>query len=137
MNPNVNISLEIDPTYTEHDPVDALRAQTYPEGPQRDAFIKYRKDWHQFPKKLYLQGSPLHLDIEATTYCNLKCPYCPRTIREANDSKIATQNFPMDVYERLLEEGVANGLRSIKYNYLGEPLMNRQLPKMVKMAKIW
>ncbi len=135
MNPNIHVNMEIDPTYEERDPVEELRAATYQEGPEREAFLQYRKDWKEFPKHLYLQKSPIHLDIEATTYCNLACPYCARTIIEANQGKIENQMFPMDVYERLLKEAVPNGLRSIKYNYLGEPLMNRQLPKMIKMAK--
>jgi radical SAM protein with 4Fe4S-binding SPASM domain len=41
----------------------------------------------------------------------------------------------MDTYKKLIDEGVKNGLCSIKYNYLGEPTLNPQIVEMVEYAK--
>ena len=38
-------------------------------------FIEYRRKWDENPKKLYHGEFPLHLDIEVTSNCNLKCPF--------------------------------------------------------------
>ena len=39
------------------------------------------------------------------------------------------------LFKKVVDEGSENGLYSIKLNYLGEPLMNKNLPKMVEYAK--
>jgi hypothetical protein len=38
------------------------------------------------------------------------------------------------LYEKLIEEGVARGLKSIKLNFLGEPLLYPRLADMVRLA---
>jgi hypothetical protein len=39
-----------------------------------------------------------------------------------------------DLYVRLIEEGAKNGLKSVKLNFLGEPLLCARLPEMVALA---
>jgi hypothetical protein len=39
-----------------------------------------------------------------------------------------------DLYARLIQEGAAKGLQSVKLNFLGEPLLYPKLPEMVKLA---
>ncbi len=45
-----------------------------------EAYHQYRRDWVDIPKSKVARDFPLHLDIETTTHCNLKCPMCPRTL---------------------------------------------------------
>ncbi len=98
-------------------------------------YWEYRRKWEENPQFRVVGAFPIHLDIEATSACNLKCVMCPRTdlVNEGTFWKIQRVDF--ELYKRLIDEGVQNGLCSIKYNYLGEPMMNPQLIEMIEYAK--
>ncbi len=98
-------------------------------------YWEYRDKWEEYPKEHIVSYFPLHLDIEATTACDLKCIMCPRTasVKAGNFWKI--EMFDFDTYKRLIDDGVSNGLCSVKYNYMGEPLLNPRLVEMIEYAK--
>jgi len=98
-------------------------------------YRSYRKEWYNNPKNNFLNNFPIHLDIEATSACNFLCTMCPRTEMIENSTFWKVENFDMDTYEKIVSEGVKHGLRSIKFQYLGEPLVNKNLVKMIKFAK--
>lgn len=102
---------------------------------QSEAYRDYRRRWLENPVNRVVENFPLHLDVEATTHCNLKCIMCPRTELVERGMFWRLQHFDFDMYCRLIDEGVANGLCSLKFNYLGEPLMNPRLPDMIHYAK--
>lgn len=94
----------------------------------------YRRKWVECPKQMYVSDFPLHLDIETTNACNLKCPMCPRTILAAKGIlKIGSLDF--DFYKYLIDQGVDNGVASVKLNYLGEPLVHKDIVKQIRYAK--
>ena len=95
----------------------------------------YRKRWEENPQNRVVEAFPVHLDIEATSSCNLKCIMCPRTEMVEEGTFWKVKNFDMDLYKRLIDEGAEKGLSSIKFNYLGEPLMNKRIVEMVRYAK--
>ncbi len=99
------------------------------------AYWDYRRKWEEYPKKQILGDFPIHLDIETTNACNLKCPMCPRTtlLRQNRFFKIQFMDF--DFYRYLIDQGADHGLSSIKLNYLGEPLLHPDVAKQVKYAK--
>ena len=100
-----------------------------------EEYWDYRRQWENNPKNRVVGKFPIHLDIEATSSCNLKCTMCPRTEMEANGTFWKVQNFDFELYKKLIDEGVKNGLKSVKYNYLGEPLLNPKLFQMIRYAK--
>lgn len=95
----------------------------------------YRKEWKENPKNNVVNGFPIHLDIEATSACNFLCTMCPRTEMMENKTFWKVENFNYETYTQIIDQGVPNGLRSIKFQYLGEPLVNKNLVKMIKYAK--
>jgi radical SAM protein with 4Fe4S-binding SPASM domain len=99
------------------------------------AYWAYRQKWEDNPKYHIVEPFPIHLDIEATNACNLKCIMCPRTDLVNAGTFWKIQRFDFEAYRRLVDEGVQHGLCSIKYQYLGEPLMNPQLVEMIEYAK--
>lgn len=105
------------------------------ESTRTSEYWDYRRKWIEYPKKRILSSFPIHLDIEATNACNLKCEMCPRTemVKSGNMSKI--EMFDYEIYKKLIDEGVQNGLCSIKYNFIGEPTLNPKLIDMIKYAK--
>jgi len=104
----------------------ALRSSEYNE---------YRKDWDEIPRNKLKSNFPMHLDIETTNICNLRCPMCPRTIMLASESFSDLGFMSKEEYIKIIDEGAANGLKSIKLNYLGEPLSHPDVVWQVKYAK--
>ncbi len=98
-------------------------------------YWEYRRKWEEYPKKHIVDKFPVHLDIEATSNCNLLCKMCPRTDMVNDGTFWKVQNFDFSLYTRLIDEGAEKGLCSIKFNYLGEPLMNPRLVEMIQYAK--
>ncbi len=97
-------------------------------------YWEYRRNWEEYPKKMYAGDFPIHLDIETTNACNLKCPMCPRTIGEVEKTgKVGFMDF--ELYKSLIDQGVENGLCSVKLNYLGEPLIHPDVVEQVSYAK--
>lgn len=100
-----------------------------------EEYWEYRRKWEENPKQKLLEGFPIHLDIEATSACNLKCAMCPRTEMVEAGNFWSVKAFDLETYKQLIDEGVRQGLCSVKYNYLGEPLMNKNIVEMVTYAK--
>jgi len=127
----MNIETRIDHNYHE---IKSKRAEAWEEC-MPDKYIKYREKWVRNPKEHIVESVPIHLDIEATSKCNLLCTMCPRTEMIKNNTFWETKNFDFDLYKRIIDESAKKGLCSIKFNYLGEPLMNPKIIDMIEYAK--
>ena len=99
-----------------------------------EEYFKYRKNWSEYPKSKMVSNAPLHLDIETTTGCNLKCPMCARTLMEEK-GQISQCFIKKDEYKKIIDEAVEIGVKSIKLNYLGEPLVHKDIVFQVEYAK--
>ena len=99
------------------------------------AYWEYRRRWEEDPKRRVAGRFPIHLDIEATSACNIRCVMCPRTEMVEAGTFWKVEMLDFEVYKRLIDEGVQNGLCSIKYNYLGEPTLHPQIVEMIEYAK--
>jgi len=98
-------------------------------------YFEYRENWVKYPKEKIISDFPLHLDIETTNVCNLKCPMCPRTIM-IEKKEFSTQGYMSDEdYKNIIDQAVQNGVKSIKLNYLGEPLLHPSVVWQVRYAK--
>lgn len=99
-----------------------------------DTFREYRKKWEEWPKNFHTGDFPLHLDIEASSVCNLRCEFC-----ETNYDKIGTRYGYMDfdLFKKIIDEGAGCGLYAIKLNSgaRGEPLLHKNIVEMVEYAK--
>jgi len=65
-------------------------------------YKEYRKKWHDNPKDNVVGLSPLFLDVEISSGCNLRCPYCfhsdyfngrPDTVKYADIIGFTTEQF--------------------------------------------
>lgn len=100
-------------------------------GDASQKYKKYRQEWKKAAEEEYLPTNPLHIDIELSDACNLRCSFCAHglgTVKNVGfmDEKLAT---------RLIDECVEIGVYSIKFNWRGEVAINPFLPKAVKYAK--
>lgn len=93
-------------------------------------YLAYREKWKEHPQKRIVGEFPLHLDIETTNACNLKCPMCGRNWMEEKLGYI-----DWNLFVKIIDEAAKHHLSSIKLNYRGEPLLHPDISKMVKYAK--
>jgi len=93
-------------------------------------YREYRKKWNEYPKRRIVNDFPLHVDIESTNACNLRCIMCPRNFMT---EKIGYMEWAL--FKKIIDEGAEYRLPSIKLNYRGEPLLHPRLPEMVAYAK--
>ncbi len=93
-------------------------------------YKEYRRKWFEYPQNYTLGDFPLHLDVESTNACNLKCVMCTRNFME---EEIGFIDFGL--YKKVIDEAADHKLPSLKLNFRGEPLLHPDLPKLVKYAK--
>jgi MoaA/NifB/PqqE/SkfB family radical SAM enzyme len=93
-------------------------------------FAEYRRQWAENPKSNIVSNFPLHLDIESTNACNLKCPYCASSSNSWGESKKGFIDF--DLFKRIIDEAAENGCCCVKFSLRGEPLLHPKLPEMIK-----
>ncbi len=104
---------------------------TIREGDPR--FQDYRKRWQGYPATFTVGEFPLHLDIESTGVCNLRCPFCATTTKRWGPD--APGYMAWDLFRHIIDEGASEGLFSIKLSFRGEPTLHPKLPEMVGYAK--
>ncbi len=95
-------------------------------------FLEYRNKWKNWPKNFHTGEFPLFIDLEVTSICNLKCPFCATTSR---GKKIDKGFISFDIVRRIIDEGARENLYGIKFNLRGEPLLHPDIHKFVKYAK--
>ncbi len=124
--------VKINPTYEEVKLKDPLPCEEV--APPR--YHEYRRKWVENPKNNVVEDFPLNLDLEVTSYCNLRCPMCYRTIADLDASQDPSLGYmDWELYKKCIDEGADYGLYAVKLNYRGEPLLHPQLPEMIAYAK--
>lgn len=93
-------------------------------------YREYRKKWSEWPENFSTGDFPLHLDIEATNVCNLRCPFCATT-----HNKYKGGFMKEEIWKKILDEAGENNLYSLKFTYRGEPMLHKDLVRMVAYAK--
>lgn len=79
---------------------------------------------------------PLTIHIETTNVCNFRCVQCPTG--QADYASVAGyyQHMPMDLYEKVVSDmREFNAVKSLKMYLLGEPLLNKNLGRMISLAR--
>lgn len=97
-----------------------------------DRFKDYREKWRKWPETFHVGEFPLFIDVEVTSACNLKCPFCATTFR---GQKIKKGFITFDIVKKVIDEGVEKGLYGVKFNIRGEPLLHPEIVRFVKYAK--
>ncbi|MCO4783740.1 MAG: SPASM domain-containing protein [Candidatus Cloacimonetes bacterium] len=100
-------------------------------GDDADKFKEYRLKWNKAANDNYLPDFPLHLDIELSDACNLKCAYCAQGLGMVTDVGFINNDFAYG----LIDQAVEMGICSLKFNWRGEAALNPILPDLVKYAK--
>lgn len=77
------------------------------------------------------QQLPRLYQIETTSRCNLKCPFCPRTIDLLpNQQRDLNAVMPLDKFEAVLDK--MPWLESLELFHFGEPFMHKDFDRYVR-----
>jgi len=93
------------------------------------------KLWNGFREKynnaslLFENESPAQLDIELNSNCNMACSFCIHSIEENRNTGIEYEK-----YTKIIDEAISLNIRSLKLNYMNEPLLVRDLEKFIDYA---
>lgn len=98
-------------------------------------FIVTRSPITNIPYKFFAQRLidlefPVHLFIEATSACNLKCGMCSR-----NTSNQKTGSMDFDLFRKIADESARYGKRNFCLHLFGEPLMAPNIIRMMEYIK--
>jgi hypothetical protein len=101
-------------------------------------YLEYRREWDRRGAEGDPGDFPLHLDVDPTNRCNLSCVMCPRTvfIQEGRSEWApgGLGDMDMGLYKGIIHECAGLGLKSVKLNFLGEPLLYPGIVEMVGVA---
>ncbi len=86
-----------------------------------------RLEWHYYPRLAILKEYPIHLDIELSSRCQLRCPMCFRFHRPIEKQGIMT----FDTFKKIIDE-ISGKVFSIKFTGRGEPLIAKEFPRFVE-----
>ncbi len=95
-------------------------------------YREYRRRWIENPTNQIVEAFPIHLDIEATNRCNLRCTFCDKLPYLSPDE---FGDIDWNLFRRIIDEGKEHRLCSVKFSYRGEPLLHSRLPDMVAYAQ--
>lgn len=93
-------------------------------------WLEYRKKWNEYPKKFIVNDFPLHLDIELTNACNLRCKMCFRYVMNESEGFMS-----FDLFKKIINESEKYNLPAVNITWRGESLLHKDVIEMIKYAK--
>lgn len=94
-------------------------------------YITYQEDWEIFPLHDIVDDGPIQLDLELNNDCNYRCIMC----FQSYDTPTPAMIMPLEKVKGLIDQAVKIGVKSLKLNYRGEPLLYPFLIEVVQYAK--
>ena len=85
---------------------------------------------------------PVFISVEPADYCQLSCPQCPVGMRGGKSLEVRGDRLEVrgertllspDLFRRILSE-TAPFVWTVQFYFQGEPLLNRDLPEMIRLA---
>ena len=99
-------------------------------------FTEYRRRWEAAQRFEIELPYPLHVDLELTFACNLRCPMCIMSLPKEDLKAWGDQRGKMslETARRLIDEGVQEGQASLGLNGTNEPLLTPYLVDIIEYA---
>lgn len=98
-------------------------------------YLRYRHHWHKYPHTQKVRSFPIHLGVETSSVCDLRCKMCFQSDPAFRKQRENLGFMDFGLYRKVIDEGVESGLCSVKLSIRGEPTLNPDLPEMIKYAR--
>ena len=92
---------------------------------------RFRERYHTVAETLQHYDFPLQLDFELNSTCNLRCAFCLH-----GHEKVPRRSLSFEQFARVIREGEAFGLCSVKLNYINEPLLVPNICEYIDYARL-
>lgn len=95
-----------------------------------------KKEWDEFrsmmaaASDLQEHSHPLQIDVELNAGCNMACPFCIHGYQKIENNLLDRAKF-----EKILKEAVSIGVKSVKFNYINEPMLRKDLEEIIRWTK--
>jgi MoaA/NifB/PqqE/SkfB family radical SAM enzyme len=78
---------------------------------------------------------PLSLVCDPSSLCNFRCRFCPQSTSEFHAQKLQLMKF--DTFKKIVDDLQASNakIKTLSLAKMGEPLINKKLPDMIRYAK--
>ena len=83
----------------------------------KEKYKQYREEWRKASTLQYTPKYPLQIDFELNYSCNFSCEMCTWSAENAVGRGKKTW-FSFSAFKEVIDEGVQNGLRAIRLNYI-------------------
>ncbi len=93
-------------------------------------YLVHRYEFTMYPSEKKLKNFPLHLLIEPTAACNLRCVMCFQ-LDEAFRKKEMMGMMSWDLFKKIVDEAKENNCNAITLASRGEPTLHKQLGDML------
>ncbi len=94
------------------------------------AVAQYRWRYHWLRKKSVTPTGPFYINIEPTSYCNIRCKLC-----SYNYSR-RPGYMDLGLYEKIIDEAAWLNIHEVAHFLAGEPLLHPELPYMIEYATV-
>ena len=98
------------------------------------AYLSNRFCWHYYPRFRFVSRFPVHVDIEISSVCNMKCPMC-YTITSEFKLNIKRKFMELGLFKKIIDECSRYKIYSIRLSFRGEPFIHKDVIEMIKYAK--
>lgn len=92
----------------------------------------YREKWSGAINAKFLTDFPIHIDLELTSVCNLRCEMC---WQNKDPNAFPKGMMSEKLFKKVIDEGVKNGLCAIKLQSRGEAMMHPKIFEFSRYAK--
>jgi len=96
-------------------------------------FKEYQRLWLQLAKEKTIREYPLHIELELSTDCNLKCPMC-YTLNDEFQKNVAKNFMDINLFKKIIDE-IAGKVFIVRLNLRGEPTLHPQFVEAIRYAK--
>ena len=104
---------------------------------QRDIirYILYRYKYQVYPKIKKIEDYPPNIQIELTSFCNLRCIMCYQSDKTfSNKSKGFMGHMKFDMFKKIIDE-IEGKLEAVTFASRGEPTLYKDLDKCLKYCE--
>ncbi len=96
-------------------------------------YLMYRLKWNLLGRYPISTKVPIHVDIELSSFCNIKCIMCPQGVDDYEVIKRGLIDYKLA--RKVIDECAQIGVTSIKFSGRGEAMLHPKFEYLVKYAK--
>lgn len=97
-------------------------------------YLRNRFFWNVGSRHNMVTKFPEHVDLEACSSCNMRCPMCYTTTQQFK-SEVVHTIMDFDLYKKIIDECVSHDCFSIRLSWRGESTLHPKLLDMIEYAK--